>query len=44
MYDLASDPYQLTNLAMGGHVAPAVLAQLSRELFELATCEGAACP
>ena len=42
LYDLRLDPFQLVNLALS---APnATLAQYSRELFAVATCELGACP
>ena len=44
LYDLAADPYQLVNLAVAGRAPPEKLAQLSSELFAVATCKGSACP
>lgn len=41
LYNLAADPYQLVNLAAA---RPALAAQLSKELWEVANCEGATCP
>ena len=41
-YDIAADPYQLTNLALTA--PPELLAAYSRELFLLANCTGAECP
>ena len=43
-YDLSADPFQLVNLAVAGRTPPARLAQLSSELFAVATCKGSACP
>jgi N-acetylglucosamine-6-sulfatase len=43
LYDLAADPWQLTNLALDGSHA-ALLAQLSRELWAVANCSTTECP
>ncbi len=51
-FDLNADPYELVNLAhpnttgASGVTAlpPGVLAQLSAELWAVATCVGSACP
>jgi N-acetylglucosamine-6-sulfatase len=43
-YDLASDPWQLVNLAPSGLVSGMSVAALSRELWAVATCAGSACP
>ena len=46
-FDMAADPYQLVNKAEAGSAAPwpkEVLAQLSAELWSVATCVGAECP
>ena len=43
-FDLDADPYELDNCALSGCMSAATLAQLSRELWAVATCEGAACP
>lgn len=42
VYNLTADPYQLQNLA--GTLDPALLKQLSTELWAVATCQGDACP
>jgi arylsulfatase A-like enzyme len=41
LYDLAADPYELTNLAE--RADPALLARLAATLADLAACEGASC-
>jgi len=41
IYDLASDPYELSNF--GGSASPELMAQLSSLLRSLSTCVGAAC-
>jgi arylsulfatase A-like enzyme len=41
IYDLASDPYELSNF--GGSAPPELVARLSSQLRSLATCVGAAC-
>ena len=43
-YDLAADPWQMTNLAVRGRLPNATLALMSSELWAVATCVGAACP
>ena len=43
LFDMAADPYQLVNLARNASADP-LLRALSNELWEVATCEGAACP
>lgn len=43
-YDVSLDPWQLNNLAVDGKLPPGMLAQLSAELWAVATCTGAACP
>jgi arylsulfatase A-like enzyme len=42
-YDLNADPWQLTNIALQPANAP-LMAQLSRELWEVALCKGSDCP
>lgn len=44
-YDVALDPWQVSNLAAGAHaLPPPVLAEWSNLLWDVATCAGAACP
>ncbi len=43
-YLLAGDPWQVTNVAVQGRLPPATAAQMSAELWEVATCAGVACP
>ena len=42
-YDLAADPWQMTNLALQPGKG-ALMAQLSAELWSVAACKGGACP
>ena len=42
LYDLANDPYEMTNVA-GGPAYAAVAEELSRRLAELLACSGASC-
>ena len=44
-FDLNADPWELVNAAApGGSMSPATLAQLSAELWAVATCAGTQCP
>jgi hypothetical protein len=44
-YDLSSDPFELDNVARGsGGLPPSVLAELSKELWAVATCAVGSCP
>ncbi len=44
VYNMTSDPWQMTNLAVDNRLPSSVLAQLSAELWSVAACVGAACP
>ena len=44
IYDLLTDPYELTNLAVKNRLPRSVIEQMRTELWDYATCFGQTCP